>query len=52
MPLCTTYGWCKMQVKFLQVSAAGHRESQGLIGCIKEFCCLIAVFAKGMKVAK
>ena len=33
-------GWCKMQVKFLQVTAAGNREGQGLIGCIKEFCCV------------
>ena len=34
------HGWCKMQVKFLQVTAAGHRKGQGLIGCIKEFFCV------------
>ena len=31
-------GLCKKQVKFLQVTAAGHREGQGLIGCTKDFC--------------
>ena len=38
--LSSSYGWCKMQVKFLQVTVAGHCEGQGLIGCIKEFCCV------------
>ena len=33
-------GLCKMQVKLLQVTAAGHREGTGLIGCTKEFCCV------------
>ena len=35
-----TNGWCKMQVKFLQVTVAGHSEGQWVIGCTKEFCCV------------
>ena len=34
------YGCCKMQVKFLQATTAGHRKGQWLIGCTKEFCCV------------
>ena len=36
----TSSSWCKMQVKFLQVTAAGHSEGQWFTGCPKKLCCV------------